>query len=97
LRIAVNHELDVLETLLQKAPGWLAPGGRLVIISFHSLEDRMVKHSLKQNAVLKVLTKKPITAADEELEKNLRSRSAKLRIFEKKTTPVSHQATTDFS
>jgi 16S rRNA (cytosine1402-N4)-methyltransferase len=83
LRIAVNQELDVLETLLQKAPGWLAPGGRLVIISFHSLEDRMVKHSLKQNHSLKVITKKPITAAEEELEKNPRSRSAKLRVAEK--------------
>jgi 16S rRNA (cytosine1402-N4)-methyltransferase len=83
LRIAVNQELDVLETLLQKAPGWLAPGGRLVIISFHSLEDRMVKHSLKENPVLKVITKKPITAAEEELEHNPRSRSAKLRVAEK--------------
>ena len=83
LRIAVNQELEVLETLLQKAPDWLAPGGRLAMISFHSLEDRMVKHSLKQNAVLKVLTKKPITAAEEELENNPRSRSAKLRVAEK--------------
>lgn len=83
LRIAVNHELEVLETLLEKAPGWLAPGGRLAIISFHSLEDRMVKHSLKQNPDLKVITKKPITAAAEELESNPRSRSAKLRVAEK--------------
>jgi 16S rRNA (cytosine1402-N4)-methyltransferase len=79
----VNHELDVLETLLQKAPDWLAPSGRLAVISFHSLEDRMVKHSLKQNPVLKVITKKPITAAEEELENNPRSRSAKLRVAEK--------------
>jgi len=83
LRIAVNQELEVLETLLQKAPDWLAPGGRLAIISFHSLEDRMVKHSLKENPVLKVITKKPITAADAELESNPRSRSAKLRVAEK--------------
>jgi len=83
LRIAVNQELDVLETLLQKAPDWLAPGGRLAIISFHSLEDRMVKHSLKQNPALKVITKKPITAAEAELEHNPRSRSAKLRVAEK--------------
>jgi 16S rRNA (cytosine1402-N4)-methyltransferase len=85
LRIAVNQELDVLETLLQKAPGWLAPGGRLVIISFHSLEDRMVKHSLKENPALKVVTKKPITAVEQEVEQNPRSRSAKLRVAEKKT------------
>jgi 16S rRNA (cytosine1402-N4)-methyltransferase len=85
LRIAVNQELDVLETLLQKAPGWLAPGGRLVIISFHSLEDRMVKHSLKENSALKVVTKKPITAVEQEVEQNPRSRSAKLRVAEKKT------------
>ncbi len=83
LRIAVNQELDVLETLLQKAPDWLAPGGRLAIISFHSLEDRMVKHSLKQNPGLKVMTKKPITAAEAELANNPRSRSAKLRVAEK--------------
>lgn len=83
LRIAVNHELEVLETLLQKAPAWLAPGGRLAIISFHSLEDRMVKHALKQSPDLKVITKKPITASEEELESNPRSRSAKLRVAEK--------------
>jgi 16S rRNA (cytosine1402-N4)-methyltransferase len=85
LRIAVNQELDVLETLLQKASGWLAPGGRLVIISFHSLEDRMVKHALKENPALKVVTKKPITAVEQEVEQNHRSRSAKLRVAEKKT------------
>jgi len=83
LRIAVNHELEVLETLLQNAPVWLAPGGRLAIISFHSLEDRIVKHSLKQNPALKVITKKPITATEAELEINPRSRSAKLRVAEK--------------
>lgn len=87
LRIVVNHELDVLETLLQKAPDWLASGGRLAIISFHSLEDRMVKHSLKQNPALKVVTKKPIIAAEEERATNPRSRSAKLRVAEKLPEP----------
>jgi 16S rRNA (cytosine1402-N4)-methyltransferase len=83
LRIAVNHELEVLDTLLQKAPDWLVPGGRLAIISFHSLEDRMVKHALKQSPYLKVITKKPIMAGEDELERNPRSRSAKLRVAEK--------------
>ncbi|WP_421655425.1 16S rRNA (cytosine(1402)-N(4))-methyltransferase RsmH [Leptothermofonsia sp. ETS-13] len=58
LRIVVNQELDVLETFLRKAPNWLKPGGRLVVISFHSLEDRIVKHRLKESPQLQVLTKK---------------------------------------
>lgn len=83
LRIAVNQELNVLETLLKVAPSWLAPGGRLVIISFHSLEDRLVKHSLKDSPDLKVITKKPITAAEAEVSQNPRARSAKLRVAER--------------
>ncbi len=83
LRIAVNQELDVLETFLRKAPDWLKPGGRLVVISFHSLEDRIVKHTLKESPLLQVLTKKPILPADAEVESNPRSRSAKLRIAER--------------
>ena len=83
LRIAVNHELEVLETLLRVAPSWLAPGGRLVIISFHSLEDRLVKHTLKDAPDLKVITKKPIIASDAELSQNPRARSAKLRVAER--------------
>lgn len=83
LRIAVNRELEVLETLLQKAPQWLAAGGRLVIISFHSLEDRPVKHGLKGMPELRVITKKPIIASAEELGLNPRSRSAKLRVAER--------------
>ncbi|MCY7284953.1 MAG: 16S rRNA (cytosine(1402)-N(4))-methyltransferase RsmH [Cyanobacteria bacterium CAN_BIN43] len=84
LRIAVNRELQVLETFLGKAPPWLKPGGRLVIISFHSLEDRIVKHTLRESEELKVLTKKPVIAGEEELKVNGRSRSAKLRVAERK-------------
>ena len=84
LRIAVNQELKVLETLLETAPRWLKPGGRIGIISFHSLEDRMVKHSLRNSPLLKVITKKPILPQDDELEANPRSRSAKLRFAERR-------------
>ncbi len=83
LRIAVNRELEVLETFLQLAPQWLTPGGRLAVISFHSLEDRIVKHRLKESETLKVITKKPITATEAEIQANIRSRSAKLRVAER--------------
>jgi len=83
LRIAVNRELEVLETLLQKAPLWLRPGGRIAIISFHSLEDRMVKHAFKDSELLQVITKKPIVATEAEIAQNPRSRSAKLRVAER--------------
>jgi 16S rRNA (cytosine1402-N4)-methyltransferase len=83
LRIAVNDELSVLETLLQKVPASLKIGGRVAIISFHSLEDRLVKHTLRESSLLKVVTKKPITAQEEEIKNNPRSRSAKLRIAER--------------
>jgi 16S rRNA (cytosine1402-N4)-methyltransferase len=79
LRIAVNQELSSLETFLRVAPTWLTPEGRIGIISFHSLEDRMVKHSLRENENLQVLTKKPIIAEEAELASNPRARSAKLR------------------
>jgi len=84
LRIAVNDELKSLETFLDKAPNALVPGGKIAIISFHSLEDRLVKHGLRNSPLLKVLTKKPIIASEEEIAKNPRSRSAKLRIAERK-------------
>ena len=84
LRIVVNDELKSLETFIEKAPEALLPGGRIVIISFHSLEDRLVKHGLRNSPNLRVLTKKPITAQEDELANNPRSRSAKLRIAERK-------------
>ena len=84
LRIAVNDELKVLETLIEKAPNALIPEGRIAIISFHSLEDRPVKHGLRNSPLLRILTKKPIIATEEEIKQNPRSRSAKLRIAEKK-------------
>lgn len=83
LRIAVNRELAVLETLLTQVPTWLKPGGRVGIISFHSLEDRRVKHALREAPGLCVLTKKPITAQPDEIRQNPRSRSAKLRLAQR--------------
>jgi len=83
LRIAVNQELASLEKFLQIAPLWLQPQGKIVVISFHSLEDRIVKHSLRENPQVQVLTKKPILPQETEMRTNPRSRSAKLRIAEK--------------
>ena len=101
LRIAVNDELGVLERTLPQAIALLRPGGRLAVISFHSLEDRIVKQAFKHAAAdcvcpLRqpvctcdkqaeglIVTRKPITATDEEIERNPRSRSAKLRVLEK--------------
>lgn len=84
LRIAVNRELDVLDQFLAKAPTWLKPDGRLVIISFHSLEDRKVKQAFRDCPELAIVTKKPITATESEIEQNSRSRSAKLRVAARK-------------
>jgi 16S rRNA (cytosine1402-N4)-methyltransferase len=83
LRIVVNREIESLETFLQKASHWLIVGGRMGIISFHSLEDRLVKHSFRNSEMLRVLTKKPVTAEEEEIQENPRSRSAKLRFAER--------------
>lgn len=86
MRIAVNDELQALKEGLQKAFGALAPGGRMAVISFHSLEDRIVKNFMRDKAdegKAEVMTKKPITPSDEEIENNPRSRSAKLRIIKK--------------
>ena len=80
LRIAVNQELDIVRTAMQRLPQCLSPGGRLVVITFHSLEDRIVKHTLRESELLTIETKKPLTASTEEIANNARSRSAKLRV-----------------
>ena len=82
LRIAVNEELKWLKVIMKRLPEILNPGGRAVVISFHSLEDRIVKTAFAQDERWKVITKRPIMASDEELESNPRSRSAKLRVGE---------------
>ncbi len=102
LRIQVNDEMKALEEMLEQTAPVLKPGGRLVVISFHSLEDRIVKNYMKFGAteepaaddvfgtrpasIFKLISKKPITASDDELKKNPRSRSAKLRVAEKNKT-----------
>ena len=86
IRIFVNRELDDLKALLEAVPKILKPGGRLVVISFHSLEDRIVKDAIRagrEAGIYTVLTKKPVTATEEEIDRNPRSRSAKLRAAEK--------------
>ncbi|MGK7933097.1 MAG: 16S rRNA (cytosine(1402)-N(4))-methyltransferase RsmH [Microcystaceae cyanobacterium] len=88
LRITVNDELGSLERFLDVAPQWLQIGGKFAIISFHSLEDRRVKHSFRDSDRVQVLTKKPITADTEEIKQNPRSRSAKLRLAQKIVMPV---------
>jgi len=101
LRIHVNHELEYLESAIRDAINLLNPGGRIVVMSYHSLEDRIIKHSFRlasQDCIcppamiacncnhkrqLKILTKSPLIAGDEELRQNVRARSAKLRAAEK--------------
>ncbi len=101
LRIEVNHELDNLKSVLPQAVELLQPGGKLAIISFHSLEDRIVKHffldqskdcicppaqpvcTCNHRATVKILTRHPVVATNEEMEQNPRSRSAKLRVIER--------------
>lgn len=88
LRIEVNKELDVLTDVLSQLIKWLKPGGRISAISFHSLEDRIVKHAFKgfakENKNLEILTKKPVLASEEELSENSRSRSAKMRVLQRR-------------
>lgn len=93
LRIAVNEELESLQAVLPQAAKLLKSGGRMVVVSYHSLEDRIVKHFFKEMsredddediaATLRLVTKKPMVPGDEELQANPRSRSAKLRVAEK--------------
>lgn len=106
LRIEVNDELKVLKSGLDAAIRWLNPGGKIMVLTYHSLEDRIVKDTFSEMAnrctcppdlpkcicgkqpVLKVLTSKPITPTKEEIEKNSRSRSAKLRVAQKLSETV---------
>jgi len=86
LRIAVNLEVEQLAEFLEQAPAWLEPGGRLVVISYHSLEDRLVKQRMlawERAGVMGRITRKPLTPTPDEVKSNPRSRSAKLRIAEK--------------
>jgi 16S rRNA (cytosine1402-N4)-methyltransferase len=88
LRIRINRELEGLDRFIETVVRRLRGGARLVMVSFHSLEDRIVKHTLRaleksSGAAVKVLTKKPVIAGDEELERNPRARSAKLRAAER--------------
>jgi 16S rRNA (cytosine1402-N4)-methyltransferase len=86
IRIAVNEEMEVLKSGLAQAVELLIPTGRLAVISFHSLEDRIVKSAfreLEQSGIVSLVTKKPIIAGEDEIKENPRSRSAKLRVVEK--------------
>jgi 16S rRNA (cytosine1402-N4)-methyltransferase len=88
LRIRVNDELGEIRSLLQSAPSLLKFGGRLAVISFHSLEDRLAKDALKdgaQQGIWELVTRKPVVATEEETDRNPRSRSAKLRVAERIT------------
>ena len=94
LRIAVNRELEELEQFLSRTPATLSSGGRWVVLSYHSLEDRLVKRAfqrLGQEGTLKVLTKKVIVPGHDEVRMNPRARSAKMRVAEKKATKNGHK------
>jgi 16S rRNA (cytosine1402-N4)-methyltransferase len=85
LRIAVNEELKWLEVALRRIPDCLRRGGRLAVISFHSLEDRLVKEAFRNDDRMEVVTRRPIRPTDREVVENPRSRSAKLRVAERKS------------
>lgn len=84
LRVVVNDELGALQRTLGSAADWIHPGGRIAAISFHSLEDRIVKHALRDDERWDVITRKPIRPSDAEIAANPRSRSAKLRVAERR-------------
>jgi len=88
LRIAVNDELGALRDGLDAALARTAPGGRIAVISFHSLEDRIVKQTFREDARVRALTRKPIVAESDELASNPRARSAKLRVAERVAVPA---------
>jgi 16S rRNA (cytosine1402-N4)-methyltransferase len=83
LRIAVNRELEELAASLPRAVGLLEPGGRVVVISYHSLEDRIVKRAFREDVRLRILTKKPLRPSEQEIARNPRARSARLRAAER--------------
>ena len=85
MRIFVNDELGALEEFLKSAPKRLKPGGRIAILSFHSLEDRIVKTAFRDDPLLEVVTRKPVEPTEEEILHNPRSRSAKLRVAERRS------------
>ncbi len=86
LRIAVNEELENLSTILDDAAEILNPGAKFCVISFHSLEDRLVKSRFRANPHLEILTKKPVVPSQEECQANPRARSAKLRVAVRSAT-----------
>jgi 16S rRNA (cytosine1402-N4)-methyltransferase len=90
LRIAVNSELDNLNSALEIYPDYIKDNGRICVISFHSLEDRIVKDRFRSDERLQIITKKPLVAEKDEIMRNPRARSAKLRVAEKKGGNLSH-------
>lgn len=91
LRIAVNQELQSLQTALRQLPGCLNPAGRLAVISFHSLEDRLVKQAFTGDERLQVLTRRPVRPTESEIAQNPRSRSAKLRVAQARYNDTSQE------